>query len=272
MITKIPAPQRRSTITLVIAAAAAVLAAAALVFAVTRGGGGNGPTTVSPVPTAITSGPVVPPSVSTSAQPTGGSYHFGYQPLYPYATAEQAADMEQSVRAGHQPWRLDAGTIAQMFTQWHLGFQGIDKVWKVDVRGDEAWAGVGFANPNGAPATAAVIHLVRFGPNPDSLWEVVGTEDTTLTLTAPAYGSTVRSPVTAGGRITGVDESLRVQVRQTDQSPAGEVSRIPAGGTETPWSARVPFTAACPGTLTVAVSTGGHIADVERFAITGVRC
>ncbi|MEV6325290.1 hypothetical protein AB0M45_29530 [Nocardia sp. NPDC051787] len=102
---------------------------------------------------------------------------------------------------------------------------------------------------------------------------MVGTEDSTLTLTAPSYGSAVRSPLLAGGRISGVDESLRVQVRQIARTrPVGEASPIPAGGADTPWTATVSFTADCPGTLTVVVSTGGHIAEVERFAITGVHC
>ncbi len=101
---------------------------------------------------------------------------------------------------------------------------------------------------------------------------MVGTNDTTLSLLTPAYGTTVRSPVTVGGRITGVDESLRIQVRQIDRStPDGPVAGIPAGGVDTPWTATVPFTAASGSVLTIAVSTGGHIAAVERFAITGVR-
>jgi hypothetical protein len=33
----------------------------------------------------------------------------------------------------------------------------------------------------------------------------------------------------------------------------------------------VPVTGSPTGTLTVVVSTGGHVAEVERFAITGVR-
>ncbi|MFX0577785.1 hypothetical protein [Nocardia nepalensis] len=122
-------------------------------------------------------------------------------------------------------------------------------------------------------ATAAVLHLVRIGTGANKPWEVVGTQNSTLTLTIPGYESLVGSPVTVGGRITGVDESLRVQIRRLDRArPVGEVSGIPAGGADTPWTTTVPFAVTCPGTLTVAVATGGHIAEVERFAVTGVRC
>jgi hypothetical protein len=101
---------------------------------------------------------------------------------------------------------------------------------------------------------------------------VVGTKDTTLTLTQPRYGATARSPMTVGGRITGVDESIRVQVRQpSTASPLGESAGIPAGGQSTPWSVRVPFHGATAPALTVVASTGGHVVDVEQFAITAVR-
>jgi len=73
-----------------------------------------------------------------------------------------------------------------------------------------------------------------------------------------------------GGVISGVDESLHVQVRQ----PAGllgEYCCLPAGGQGSPWSVSVPVTSSQPGAVTVVVSTGGHYANIERFAITGLR-
>ncbi|MBF6176627.1 hypothetical protein IU476_34675 [Nocardia blacklockiae] len=194
--------------------------------------------------------------------------------MWPFAGAADAAAWQQAYRAGgHQPWHLDAGTIAVMFAQQYLGYGNVDKAVKSDVRPEESWVSVGFDAPDGRPVTAAVLHLVRIGSGTDAPWEVVGSEDSTLTLTEPVYGATIRSPVNVGGRVSGVDESLRVRLRQLDAAqPAGEVSGIPAGGIDTPWRTTVPFTATCPGTLTLAVSTGGHVADVERFAVTGVRC
>ena len=47
--------------------------------------------------------------------------------------------------------------------------------------------------------TAAVIHLLRFGPEADVPWEVVGTRDTDLTLDTPGYGSTAASPSPSAG-------------------------------------------------------------------------
>lgn len=76
--------------------------------------------------------------------------------------------------------------------------------------------------------------------------------------------------------ITGVDESIHVQVRDPAQpAPIADECCLPAGGEDTPWSTSVTFstdpTGSPTSTLTVVASTGGHVADVERFAVTGVR-
>jgi hypothetical protein len=119
--------------------------------------------------------------------------------------------------------------------------------------------------------TAAVVHLARMGTGTDAPWEVVGTRDSMLSITAPAYGASVSSPLTAGGRITGVDEALRVAVIDGNSRTLGQVSGIPAGGSNAAWSATVDYTRPAGRVLTVVVSTGGHVAEVERFAITAVR-
>ncbi|GIH71341.1 hypothetical protein Mth01_35940 [Sphaerimonospora thailandensis] len=197
-----------------------------------------------------------------------------YQPLWPFADHAQARSWTLSYRSGgHQPWHLDADQTALSFTQGYLGFKDIDRVISRTVKGTHARVAVGFRGEEGGRAmTAAVLHLVKFGDEADAPWEVVGTDDTTLSLTTPAYGASVASPVQAGGRITGVDESIRVQARHPASEDAlGESGPVQAGGTDQPWSATLAFHATPGQTVTLVVSTGGHIAEVERFAVTGVR-
>jgi hypothetical protein len=201
---------------------------------------------------------------------TSGAYSFRHQPLFPFASAAEA-ERWRTAGGGSQPWHADAEATALAFTAW-LGFDEIGQVTSRDIRAAEAWVGVGYPVPSGEPATAAVIHLLRFGSAADAPWEVVGTRDTTLTLETPSYGSTASSPLTVGGHVTGVDENLRVQVRQlSSESPLGESCCLPAGGEQAPWSATVPYTGATDAALTVVVSTGGHVQGVEAFAITGLR-
>jgi hypothetical protein len=69
----------------------------------------------------------------------------------------------------------------------------------------------------------------------------------------------------------GVDESLRAEVRRLgSSSPVGSYCCRPAAGAA-PWSLTVPFHAASGQVITIVVDTGGHVAAVERFAVTSVR-
>jgi hypothetical protein len=196
----------------------------------------------------------------------------GYLPLSPFGSLAGAQAWEASYQSGgHQPWHLNAGMTATAFAA-SLGYTGVDRVAHQVINGDDAHVAVGYILPNGKIATAAVVHLVRFGSGTYAPWEVVGTDDTTFTLDTPAYGSTAGSPVTAGGTITGVDENIGVKVYGPHSGvPAGTSCCHAAGGTKAPWSAAVMFHATPGQVLTIAASTGGHVAAVERFTVTGVR-
>lgn len=198
---------------------------------------------------------------------------FDHQPLWPFADQQAAAAWQQAYQeGGPQPWHLDHEATALGFTQGYLGFEGIDRVVGSIVDGDEAWVSVGYLLPNGSASTAAEVHLARYGTGDDAPWEVVGTRDDTLTLDIPGYGSEVSSPLQVGGEITGVDESLHVAVLRLDGDVPGEACCPPAGGERERWSVSVAYSGPADGSVaTVVVSTGGHVADVERFAITAVR-
>lgn len=218
--------------------------------------------TTQPAPTTI--GP------TTTAQEDHGG--FGYQPLWPFRTVDEAEAWQVAGEpGGHQPWHLDAQQTALAFTTGFLGFTEIDRVVQADIGATEAHVTVGYDTTEPKLATSAVIHLVRIGDGNDAPWEVVGTADDILTLETPAYGATVRSPVTVGGHITGVDENLFVEVRQpSSPTPLGASGGLPAGGMGSPWQTTVSFARANDPALTIVVSTGGHYQGVERFAITGV--
>jgi hypothetical protein len=219
------------------------------------------PTTEAPSATSTTTEPEEPPAEE-----------FDQPPLYPFRSLADVEEWQAAYAAsGTQPWHLDAEATALSFTGF-LGFTDVDQVLDSTIDGADAYVTVGYDLPEGGLAPAAVVHLVRFGTGDDAPWEVVGTRDDRLTLDRPDYGSTVSSPLTVGGVITGVDESLRVQVRQpSSQAPLGESCCVPAGGERAPWEATVSFSGATDPALTVVVSTGGHVQDVEAFAITAIR-
>jgi len=244
----------------------AALLLAALAIVVFRNDDGAGPAGAPPGSTAPT------PTQTTRTTPTPREkpptqVTFKYQPLWPFTTVADAQAWQEAYRSGgHQPWHLDARATALTFTTAYLGFTEIDHVVSHSVRGSEAWVAVGHHN------VAAVLHLARIGSGGDAPWEVVGSRDTTLSIGKPSYGARVSSPVTVGGRITGVDESIVVEVRQlSSERPIGSAPGIPAGGEHQPWTTSVSFHGATDSALTIVAHTGGHLQRVERFAITGVR-
>lgn len=253
------------TIRLAAAAAAGVLAAGC--------GTAAGPPPASHPAAPHTSAPASAPATTAAPSPTPTPVPFGYVPLFPFGNLAAVRAWQASYASGgHQPWHLDADQTALAFTQGYLGFSQINKVAAHTISGGDARVTVGLTLPNGQVNHAAIIHLVKFGSGKYAPWEVAGTDDTTLTLDIPAYGGTATSPVRIGGKITGVDENLRAAVHQLgSSSPAGSYCCQPAGGQATPWSLTVPFHAASGQVITIVVHTGGHVAAVERFAVTGVR-
>lgn len=211
------------------------------------------------------------PAAPVAGAPDAGGYVFGYQPMWPFPD-QAAADnwLQQGRPAGDSLWHADPAATALRFTREYLGFTDLDRTTTVNEQPREAWVGVGQADPRGESITVATLHLARLGPTADAPWEVVGSEDTELTLDTPAYGSPVQPILAVGGIISGVDESLHVQARQLS-GLVGESCCLPAGGQRSPWSVSVPITGTVPGAVTVVVSTGGHYANIERFAITGLR-
>jgi hypothetical protein len=229
------------------------------------------PQASSPSPAPTQSSSASSPSLSkspTSGAQAPGTFSLGYQPLWPFADYAQA-EQWRTTAGGSQPWHADPDQTALSFTQGYLGFTELNKVTSHVIDAQGAHIGVGYLDPNGSPRTAAVLHLVRFGSASDAPWEVVGSDDTTFSLEQPAYGSTVSSPMTVGGHVTGVDENIRVSVRRLGvETPIGQKCCGPAGGENSPWSQKVSFTGS--GVITIVASTGGHLQDVELFAIQGV--
>ena len=225
------------------------------------------PTQASSRPPTSQAPSSAPSTQPTSQPPAGQPFTLGYQPLWPFGSY---ADAEQwrTTAAGSQPWHLDAGQTALSFTRSYLGFTEMTLVTGTFFDDLGAHVKVGYRDPNGQPRTAATLHLVQFGTTSNSPWEVVGSDDTTLSLERPTYGSRVSSPMAIGGHITGVDENIVVSVLAS-QSDRSTVARVPAGGDHTAWTTG-PVAFSQRGVLTLVASTGGHLQQVERFAIHGV--
>ena len=228
--------------------------------------------TVAPAPTAAPSPTSPNPSVAAAAPaPTTAPWRFAYQPLWPFPNTAAAEAWRSSATKGTQPWHASADETALMFTQGFLGFTELDVVTSHTGSATDVHVGVGGPTEGARTSTAAIVHMVRFGPAADAPWEVVGTDDTTLSLTTPRYGASVGNTFRVGGQISGVDENIHVQVRQmTEPSLIGDRCCLPAGGEGQTWSTSVTIHDASDPVATVVAWTGGHLRSVERFAVTAV--
>ncbi|TCC24763.1 hypothetical protein [Kribbella speibonae] len=265
----------RARLAIAIACLAIIALAVTMVVLVNDSGEPSG-SPQAPGPTVTQTGPTVTVTATPKpSQTTSTPAHrtFRYQPLWPFTSEEAAAAWQQAYRSGGtQPWHLDPAQTALSFTTGFLDFEEIDLVVAKSVRADEAYVSVGYRAEGNRPSVAAVVHLARLGQGDDAPWEVVGTRDSSLTLTQPRYGAAARSPLTVGGRITGVDEAIRVDVRQASTGARlGTVGGVPAGGQAQPWSTQVTFQGATDPVLVVVAATGGHYQGVEAFAVTAIR-
>lgn len=253
-----------------VGALVAVVLVALAVFGLRGSSSDSGDSTTasggSPSAAAGTSSRTASPSTTVAMR--GSPRQFVNVALWPF-DSPQAADQWVQQAGDSDAWRFDAGQTALRFVNEYLGFTEVNQIVGVDERGDHAWVKVGQSVGN-STHTAANIHLQRVGSAVVAPWVVVGTEDDSLTLDSPAYGSTVvGQTISAGGKITGVDECIGVRVLQQGRT-LGEARCVMAGGSSSPWSNPVTISGVQPVPVTVVASTGGHYARVENFAITGL--
>jgi hypothetical protein len=234
--------------------------------------------------------------------PAGGSYcffgdvgckgfHSYYVPMWPFANVAEATRTAGLLNlcktavckaSPNRDYAIPAATSLD-FVEKFLGFTDITRVTSTVISNDQAHIGVGYLNPNGKPATAAVIHLVKYERrigDQYAPWEVVGTDDTTFSLETPGYGAAVPTTFVVGGHITGVDESIRVALLHRADAivvlatKLAQYCCLPAGGQNSPWSVPIhyPSNAGLQSgdALTIVASTGGHVQQHERFAVQGV--
>jgi hypothetical protein len=196
--------------------------------------------------------------------------------LWPFRTEDEARQWQQEGEPeGHSPWHADAEATALAFTTGYLRFTEVDGIVDSEISGREARVTVGYPGESeDRLLPAATIELIRLGDGPDAPWEVVGTAGNEhFSITAPADGATVVSPLVVSGLITGVDESVHVEVRQpSSPEPLGKSPCCGAeGGENFPWQRTVVIEGPTDPVLTVVAHAGGHLTDVERFVVVGVR-
>lgn len=230
-----------------------------------------GQTTDSPL--AYPSSTVVPDYACPFADvPCKTSMQTYYKPIWPFTSYAEARQWQGDVaKSGSQAWHGDAVATATSYVQNVLGFTDLTVFRMLGPSGSGgAHVQVGWVRPDKVVVTAAVLHLVRYGAAAGDVlapWEVVGTDDDTLSLTSPAYGSLQTSPLTVGGLFTGVDGNLVVTVRNASGDVIGKAPGLAAGGQARPWKERVTYRSTGKQLCVVVVFAGGALIQHSQFAI-----
>lgn len=197
-----------------------------------------------------------------------------YVPIWPFTDYKQAEEWRAtSTKTGSSPWHADAAATARYYVQNVLGFKDLDDFMPVSALAtpNQAFVTVGHMPPSGLPSVFATLHLVRYGLDSDSPWEVVGTEDNPkyLTIDSPRYGSGYPSPVPVSGTFTGVDGNVVVQIMNQKGEWVTPVHSLAIGGEATVWQTEFSFdgTASASGVFVVVAFNGGAVTQHGPFAI-----
>jgi hypothetical protein len=196
----------------------------------------------SPSPSALpgTTSPSPSPSPSVSPSPSASprqgilSVEYTGPAIWPFRSTQEADAWRGS---GTKPWADDPIETARHFVSDYLKLSGVTA-----------------SIPSSFPAPAdqrATVQLTADGRSvgrvqlaayrPEGPWTVVTVGGTDLTITSPATNARITSPQRVTGRVTGVDESIRLDLITFSGLVIG-TSFAPAGS-EVPWEGELTWTA-----------------------------
>ncbi len=248
-----------------LALATAAVVAGAAVFAVSLGDSASRTLKQDHRPASQLPGPASnPPTGPASPSPSGGPMSVGgtSYPIWPYTSLAQAQAAQRS--GGGAAWHRDAAQTALRF-MGYLQAPEVDRVMANEKETTTVGAGrkvtLGRKMADGTVAAVTVVHLVRLGSGTTAPYAVTVAGAYRLAITAPEIAAPVRSPLAVRGTITGVDESIRVEVRTPSAGTPISAPTAAMGGTGKPWQTSVSFTAPSSGTGTLVARTDSAAGD-----------
>ena len=224
------------------------------------------------LPTPLPSTPATTPSTSTS--PTiAPAPEFPASAFYPFTSAAAEVSWEAQKGAAAQPWITDPVAEAKDFIAKFVLADGVTQVTGKQVGSKTASVTLGRTLTDASSQrqiSVTTVHLQRYG----KAWLVLGATDAGgyLTVTSPASGERVTSPVTVSGPGFGNDEAVQVDVRAIGAPFLTASSGHAQFGNGVPtWSTAVAFSPpADPRGAVVVVEGSSADSGPARIAVTGV--
>lgn len=173
---------------------------------------------------------------ATPSDQSVGNGGFPTQGFFPFTTAAEEASWEQQLAGGDMPWIADPVGVATSWVPNYLKAKDVDQVISKDQTATTADVTLGRNQSEGGLHPVVVVHLVKF----HHAWIVTGASDprNLLTISSPAAGATVDTPLTVTGPGFGVDEVAKVELREAETPDLIAEAPTDGFGNGTPqWSA-----------------------------------
>ena len=240
-------------------------------LAISLAGGNGGSVTLNqhqhpggPVGTPTSAPTIIPPTSAPAPQVVG---------VWPFETEADAESWQKASTGGQQPWHYDAGQTAVAFLAF-LKHPEINQVMSTSAQGSETAVTLGQHNPDSGRTTkVTTVLLKQVGTGSPRPWDVEEATASQFTIDQPTRFAQVNPPVTVSGHITGVDESIVLNL--ISPSTGGKLNPstqpVAAGGQNTAWHERLNFQLPPNDYVGALVATtGGHVAAVERLVMVPV--
>ncbi|MCU1601477.1 MAG: hypothetical protein JWO22_2186 [Frankiales bacterium] len=209
----------------------ATAAATSLVFVLSDNGGQSAlqQTPGTPAPSVTEPSPSTEPSVTPSTAGGGLNHAFENPAIWPFTSAQEIADWKTTY-----PYAGDKTALVQHYLKDVLSLDGTFTLTKPCESCD-------LVDISLAGRKVGQAALERFFLDGDPVYTISTIGETDLKVAAPTDGEAISSPTRVSGRLTGVDENVRITLVDSQGGQLGTTT-APAG-TAVPWEGSVSWTA-----------------------------
>ena len=161
--------------------------------------------------------------------------------IFPFTTATAEQGWEQDYANGGTQWEADPAQVATHWVQNYLDQPSVDRVVDTTDDGEDKLVTLGRVLQAESHQLFKVT-TVRLTPF-NKAWIVVGASDPNglLSIDSPDPGGTVLTPVTVSGPAFGVDEVVKIDVRDATSETSYGSNNANFGNGSPPWQVAVNF-------------------------------
>ena len=213
---------------------AAALAVIGVATAIVVGNNGDDSVQVGPTVGSST------PASSSTAEPIVLTA-FPSQAIFPFTTATAEQGWEQDFENGGSQWESDPVEVAQHWVQDFLDLPTVDRVVEQSDDGDDKLVTLGRVL-QAEGHNLFKVTTVRLTPYAKA-WIVTGASDPNgfLSFSSPTPGGTIVTPLTVTGPAFGVDEAVRLDVRDATSATSYGTAIASFGNGTGEWSQAINF-------------------------------